>query len=291
MMDKYEVSIVLAAYNEELCIVDELKRTKDAMDKSVYSYEIIIVDDASTDQTPNLVKQFPDVKLIRNSVNKGSGGARKVGTLAAQGEIVVWSDVDMIYPNDEIPRLIAELKEKNYDQVVGARKAEKGTLKLLRTPAKWFVRQLAMFLSGQKIPDLNSGLRAFRKDVSLKYLHLIPRGFSCVSTLSLAFLCNGDTVGYIPIEYKPRVGKSKFHPIKDTYSYLLQVIRMIMYFNPLKIFLPIAFFLGLIGVGSTIRNIIKTGGVQQMDVIIIMAAVMVGIIGLLADLIVAQHKK
>ena len=289
-MNKLDASIVLAAYNEEACVAKELNIIKNTMDKSSYSYEIILVDDASADRTAEIARQFDWVRLIQHPVNMGSGGARKTGTLAAQGEIIVWSDVDMSYPNKDIPLLVDELKRKNYDQVVGARTSEKGTLKLLRTPAKWFIRRLACFLTDTYIPDLNSGLRAFKKDIALKYLHLLPKGFSCVTTITLAFLCNGYSVGYIPIDYHKRVGKSKFRAIKDTRQYLVQVIRMVMLFNPLKVFLPISLILLGLGTLSAILNVTKTGGIQQMDLILFLFAVMVGVIGLLADLIVIQHK-
>ena len=290
-MNKLDASIVLAAYNEEACVAKELNIIKNTMDKSSYSYEIILVDDASADRTAEIARQFDWVRLIQHPVNMGSGGARKTGTLAAQGEIIVWSDVDMSYPNKDIPLLVDELKRKNYDQVIGARTSEKGTLKLLRTPAKWFIRRLACFLTDTYIPDLNSGLRAFKKDIALKYLHLLPKGFSCVTTITLTFLCNGYSVGYIPIDYHKRVGKSKFHAIKDTRQYLVQVIRMIMLFNPLKVFLPISLILLGLGALSAILNVIKTGGIQQMDLILFLFAAMVGVIGLLADLIVTQHKQ
>ncbi|MFH1888986.1 MAG: glycosyltransferase family 2 protein [Candidatus Omnitrophota bacterium] len=290
-MSGCDVSIILAAYNEEACIADELNIIKQAMDNSSFTYEVIVVDDASTDRTAQIVKGFSWVKLIQNHRNRGAGGARKTGTLAAKGNIIVWSDVDMSYPNQEIPNLVKMLTEKGYDQVIGARKSEKGTLKLLRAPAKYIIRKLACFLSKTYIPDLNSGLRAFKREIVSKYLYLLPEGFSCVSTVTLAFLCNGYDVGYMPIDYRKRIGKSKFHPVRDTYAYFIQVIRMITYFSPLRVFLPISLFLFSVGIVSAVINIFSSGGLQQMDVIIILFAVMIGAIGLLADSIVIQHKK
>ena len=105
-------------------------------------------------------------------------------------------------------------------------------------PAKWFVRKLAERLTNADIPDLNSGLRAFRRPVALPYLKLLPPGFSCVTTITLAFLSNGHEVRYIPIDYAKRAGRSKFHFFSDAYRYVLQVLRMVMYFNPLKVLMP-----------------------------------------------------
>ena len=111
----------------------------------------------------------------------------------------------MTYPNDDIPLLVKELE--GADQVVGARTSEQGTHKLLRVPAKWFIRRLAQYLAKAKIPDLNSGFRAFRREVAVQYLHMLPAGFSCVTTMTMTFLANGYTVKYIPIEYKERAGE------------------------------------------------------------------------------------
>ena len=149
----------------------------------------------------------------------------------------MWTDVDMTYPNDEIPMLVKELD--GFDHVVGARRTEEGTNRFLRVPAKWFIRKLASYLTETDIKDLNSGLRAFRRDVAMQYVHHLPAGFSCVTTLTMSFLSNGYSVKYVPIDYFPRAGTSKFHWWRDTKRYLLQVVRMTLSYNPLKVFLPI----------------------------------------------------
>ncbi len=142
----------------------------------------------------------------------------------------MWTDVDMTYPNDEHPELVKELD--GYDHVVGARRTEEGTLKVLRVPAKWFIRKLASYLTETDIQDLNSGLRAFRRDVAMQYVHHLPAGFSCVTTLTMSFLGNGYSVKYVPIDYFPRAGRSKFHWWRDTKRYLLQVVRMVAVVQP-----------------------------------------------------------
>lgn len=286
-----QVSIVLPVYNEELSVVKELSTIKEAMENSGFSYEIIVVDDGSTDKTSQMAEKFEDVMLIRHPFNRGSGAARKTGTLKAKGEVVVWSDIDQSYPNDKIPELVKMLYETGHDQVVGARMKESGTRKTLRKPAKYLIQKLACFLSGSEIWDLNSGLRAFRREIGMKYLYLLPEGFSCVATMTLAFLCNGHTVGYMPIDYFPRIGKSKFHPIKDTYQYLLQVVRMTMYFAPLRIFMPLGLCLFFFSIAKSIIDLIFTHDLQESDIIIFLFSFLIIILGLLADLIVVQHKE
>ena len=151
-----DVTIILPVYNEVEHLVQEVDRVRAAMDASEYSYEIIVVDDGSSDGSGELAATIDDIRLIRFAQNRGSGSARKAGTSAARGRVTVWTDVDMSYPNDTIPQLVKELD--GYDQVVGARRTEEGTKKMLRVPTKWFIRRLASFLTRTKIPDLNSGL-------------------------------------------------------------------------------------------------------------------------------------
>jgi polyisoprenyl-phosphate glycosyltransferase len=280
-----DVSVVLAVYNEAGHVTKEIRRIRDALDASPYSYEIIVVDDASTDESGDELRQVGGIQLIQLLKNRGSGGARKAGTRAARGRVVVWTDADMTYPNDEIPRLVKELD--GWDQVVGARRTEAGTLKALRVPAKWFIRKLASYLIQQRIPDLNSGLRAFRRVVALQFLHLLPSGFSCVSTLTLAFLANGYSIKYIPIDYHPRAGRSKFHWWADTQRYVTQVIRMILSWNPLRIFMPIGLVLTGTAIGKLTYDLLtKDFRVGTNTLLVFFAAFQVISIGLVADLIV-----
>jgi glycosyltransferase involved in cell wall biosynthesis len=283
-----EISVVLPCYNEEDAIglvIDDVKRV---MDETEYEYELLVVDDASTDRTADIA-EAKGGRLIRRAVNGGSGAARKTGIRHARGDIIVMLDADGTYAAADIPRMLSYFPQ--YDQVNGARTSEQGTLKLLRTPAKWFIRQLARDLTGVNIPDLNTGLKAFKREIMKKYLWAIPDGFSCVSTMTLAFLCNGYAVKWIPIEYHPRIGRSKFHPLKDTYNYILTVIRIVMYFDPLRVFLPLSLLLLVFGIIKTFVDLLFIVHKMQLsDIVIIMTAILVGVVGLLADLIVAQGK-
>ncbi len=256
-----------------------------SLEASPYSFEIIVVDDGSSDGSQGVLREIPGIRLIELPLNRGSGYARKVGTRAAQGSVVVWSDVDMTYPNHEIAELVEAL-EDGFEQVVGARTSEQGSKKWARVPAKWFIRKLASYLVRTPIPDLNSGFRAFRRAVALPYLYLLPQGFSCVSTLTMAFLANGHPIRYVPIEYSPRAGESKFHWRQDTARYVLQVIRMIMTFNPLRVFLPLGASLLLLAVGKVGYDIFdKDFRISSNAIILTIVSFQVIAIGLLADLV------
>ncbi|HYI61175.1 MAG TPA: glycosyltransferase family 2 protein [Acidimicrobiales bacterium] len=282
--DTLDVSIVLPVFNEKGHLRTEIDRIRAAMDASGMSYEIIVVDDGSDDGSGEALREISDIRLIPFLTNRGSGSARKHGTRAARGRVVVWTDVDMTYPNDLIPELVREME--GHDQVVGARTSEQGTHKLFRVPAKLLIRKLASYLVQTPIPDLNSGMRAFRRDVALQYVSQLPPGFSCVTTITLTFLAHGYTVKYWPIEYSERAGRSKFHWWRDTRRYLLQVIRMTLSFNPLRVFLPLGLALTAIGGGKLVYDVATYDGrVAVNTVLTLFAAFQVFVVGMLADLV------
>lgn len=288
--DAVDVSVILPVYNEVDHLEQEVKRVRKSLDDSGLSYEIIVVDDGSTDGSGESARNIDGVRTVRFLTNRGSGSARKYGSMIARGEVVVWTDVDMTYPNDEIPRLVRELE--GYDQVVGARTTEEGTVKLLRKPAKWLIRRLAAYLAGTPIPDLNSGFRAFRREVGDQFLYLLPRGFSCVTTITMAFLSNGYSIKYIPIEYAARAGKSKFHWWKDTRRYLLQVVRMILMHEPLRFFGPLAAVVGTVGVGKLIYDLVVSDfRVAGNTLVLLGVAFALAGIGVIADLMVQLNKR
>ena len=284
-----DVSIVLAVHNEAGHLAAELDRICESMSASSYSWELIVVDDGSSDGSGDLVRGRARVRLITAQRNRGAGAARRVGTEAARGRIVVWSDADMSYPNHQIPELVDQLGTG--DHIVGARTSEQGTFKFLRVPAKWAIRRLASYLTRTKIPDLNSGLRAFRRDVALQYTHQLPDGFSCVTTLTMAFLMNGYSVKYVPISYESRAGRSKFHWLADTRRYVLQVIRMMLSYDPLRVVLPVATVLGLVFVAKLGFDLVDKDFRPAANTLLLgFATLQVLVVGLLADLVVRVNR-
>jgi glycosyltransferase involved in cell wall biosynthesis len=289
------VSIVLPCYNEEGHVIAEVARISAAMDSSGYEYELVAYDDASTDGTlarlQEAAPRFPHLRVVSFRRNGGAGTIRRIGTYQARGEIVVWTDADMTYPNDRIHELVRMLEQDpGVDQVVGARTSEEGTHKLLRVPAKWFIRKLAEVLTNAAIPDLNSGLRAFRREVALPYLRLLPPGFSCVTTITIAFLSNQHDVRYVEIDYAKRAGKSKFRLVRDAYRYILQVLRMVMYFNPLKVIMPLALTLLGLGVAKGVFDlVVHPLHIADDTVLIFITGLIIATLALLADLIVRSR--
>jgi glycosyltransferase involved in cell wall biosynthesis len=283
-----DVTILLPAWNEEAAVGPVIREVRAAMTQRRESYEILLVDDASQDGTAAAATAL-GARVVRRTQQGGSGAARKTGVREARGSIIVMMDTDGSYDAADIPKVLDRFPA--WDQVNGDRASEKGTLKALRVPAKWCIRQLACFLAGRHIPDLNTGLKAFKREPMLRYLWVVPDGFSCVTSMTLAFMTNGHAVCWVPINYRPRIGISKFHPIKDSARYLTTVVRMVTYFKPLRVFGPLGLLLLLGSVAKAAHDLLVIEkGLQESTIILSVAGLLVLLLGLLADLIVAQKK-
>lgn len=281
------ISIIIPAYNEEKSIGQVLDDIKKVIKKQNYKAEIIVVDDGSADATAKIAESR-GVKVVKHSVNLGVGAARTTGISQAEGDIIVMTDADGTYPAESIPTLVQEME--NADMVIGARMQEKGTYKFLRTFTKSIIKRIASYLTRAKIPDLNSGLRAVKRDIVLKYKKYLPTTHSWVSTITIIMLYHRYRVIFIPIKYFKRVGHSTFHPLRDTYNYMSLVIRSIMYFDPLRFFLPFSLILLFISIIKSIIDFIIIHTLQESDIILFSLAILIFVLGLLADLIVVVNK-
>ena len=276
---KKQVSIIIPAYNEELRIGSVLDNLLNIIKLWDVEYEIIVVDDSSNDKTAEILKKY-DIKSIRHEQNKGYGASLKTGIHFAQYDIIVIADADGTYPMNKIPELVNFIDE--YDMVVGARKYIK--LPLMTRPAKWILNKYANYLVKYKIPDLNSGLRVFKKDVYSKFKGLLPNGFSFTTTITLALLSSDYLVKYVPIDYFKRAGKSKIKPIRDTINFFSLITRTSLYFNPLRVFAPIAFLLLVLGTVSFVNDIYMRD-ITDKTVMLFLWGMQFGIMGFLADMI------
>ena len=282
------VSVVIPVYNEQDGIGPTLNAVKATLETLTLPSEIIVVDDGSTDETPERVAAYEHAKLVRHAENRGVGAARNSGIMCAAYQAIVMIDGDATYPADEIPLLVDGLS--HYHMVVGARTGRQVVKNILRAIPKWFIRKLACYISGSRIPDLNSGLRAFRKSSAVRFFNILPKGHSWVSTITLAMLSNGLAVKFVPVDYHRRIGRSTFHPLVDTYNYLFLVVRTIMYFDPLKVFLPTGAFLFFAGAVKLVHGYVVWQDIRDSDIILIVVSLFIVFQGLLADLIVAQTK-
>ena len=279
------ISVVIPVHNEEKAIgavLDELIAVLEGQ-----TYEIIVVDDGSTDNTTEVVQEKDFVKFIQHPQNIGYGAAIKTGIKNATNDLILIIDGDGSYPVNAIPELLKEADQ--YDMVVGARTGKEVKIQLYRKPAKWFLSKLANYLSETKITDLNSGMRTFRKEDAIKFFNILPSNFSFTTTLTLAYLSSDYNVKYVSIDYHERTGKSKIKPFRDGFNFIMLIVRTITYFNPMKVFLPISIVLFVFGFVILLYDGIVHRNVADLPVMLILAAFQIGFLGLLADLIVRKR--
>lgn len=279
-----KLSVVIPAHDEQQVIATTLNELRVVLDNAGNPYEIIVVDDGSTDSTANIVQAQKDIRLIQHSIRRGYGTALKTGISKASGDLILIIDADGTYQAADIPRLLEHFD--GYDMVVGSRNCKSAKIPLSRKPAKWFLAKLANYLVREKIPDLNSGMRVFRKSDIKVFWNILASGFSFTTTSTLAYFCNDMLVKYVPVNYHKRKGKSKIRPIADGLNFILLILRVITYFSPLRVFLPIAFVLLLLAVLALIFSLTMLDRVLDATIVaLFVSGIQVGVLGLLADAI------
>jgi glycosyltransferase involved in cell wall biosynthesis len=282
-----ELSVIIPAYNEKDSIVSTYEELKQVLSSISINYEIIFVDDGSTDGTGDTIRDLSGAKLINHCVNRGYGAALKTGIKDAHGHYILITDADGTYPNLEIPRLLAY--KDDFDMVVGARTGKNVKIQLYRKPAKKLLTMMANFLSGTNIPDLNSGMRIFKKRDVIKFFKIIPDGFSFTTTITLAYYSSGLSIKYLPINYHARTGRSKIKPVRDGFNFILLILRSVVYFNPLKVFLPASALLFISSAVVALYSIIFLDRLlNTTTTILFISSIQIAIFGLLADLIVRR---
>jgi len=208
--------------------------------------DIIVVDDASTDDTGNIARAH-GAAVVRHEVNSGAGTSVKDGIRAAQTDIVIMLDADGTYPTAAIPDVIAKLQE-GFHMVVGARRGPEYNGQLPKRFARFVFGLLAQFATGKHVPDVNSGMRAFRKSEITPYFPSICNSFSFPTTLTLIYFLTGKRVAYIPIPYAKRIGQSKVRIVRDSLRTLGYMAGVMMRFSPFRLVLLIVFFVFIIGI-------------------------------------------
>jgi len=278
----FSVSAIIPAYNEEAGIAQVLDGLAGALGRAGMPFEIIVVDDGSSDRTAAIAAMH-GASVVTHRVNRGYGAALKSGIRKASSPYILIIDADGTYPSDAVVRIL-KLAPEN-DMVVGARTGRSVHIPLVRRPAKWFLTRLATYLSDTKIPDLNSGLRVFRRDQALRYFSILPAGFSFTTTITLALLCNGGLVEFVPIDYSKRKGRSKIRPIRDTLNFLVLILRAILYFNPMRIFFPSSLVILMGFTGSLAWDVLVREDLTEKTLILLFAGLQILAIGVLADVI------
>ena len=277
------LSIIIPVFNEAKCITQTLSKISDILEKSNFEYEIIVVDDGSTDNTRQNIPDTKHTRVISHESNLGYGAAIKTGLTKALYERVCITDADGTYPLDKIPKLNALMED--YDMVVGSRTGTYVEYSWLRKIPKFFLRYYVQFITDKKVPDINSGLRIFNRVKAMKFFKLYPSGFSFTTTITIAFITNGFNVFFDPISYKKRIGESKIKPIRDTLRFFQLITRLGMYFAPLKVLSPFIFVLGFSFLASLGYDIFFLEDITDKSVLLLLFTLNTIFFALVADMI------
>lgn len=280
------ISIVIPVYNEEESISKTIKEVKSAISKNKHKIDIIVVNDGSTDKTKSILKKIKGITLIENPMNNGYGASLKSAIRKSKSNYIFIIDADDTYSAADIPVILGKLQDN--DMVVGARIGKYVTIPFFRKPAKWFLKHFAQYLTKTKIPDLNSGLRIFKREIAMKYINLFPDGFSFTTTLTMLCLTNSYKVEYVPINYYGRKGKSSINPIKDFISFTNLIFRLTIFFKPLNVFIPISLIIFTAGILKLIKDLMLTNAFGLGGGMAVLAAIQIAFLGILADLIIKR---
>lgn len=285
---KTNLSVIIPAYNEEQIIEQTIQDLKKELNRLDLNYEIIVVNDASTDKTKEISEKIEGIKLINHPYNKGYGAALKSGIEKATFDNLLFFDADGQHKTEYIPEMIKHID--NFDMITGARKGYKGPF--IRQPGKRLLLWLANYLSQQKIPDLNCGLRIVKKEPILRFTHLLCDGLSFSTTTILLFLTEGLSVKYVPITInKRRGGKSTVKP-KHALDTLIVILRTILLSSPLRVFLPISFLLFAGALISGIYDIFfRPFNITDTTILLLISSLLIFFFGLIADQISALRKE
>ncbi|MDD5431435.1 MAG: glycosyltransferase family 2 protein [Candidatus Omnitrophica bacterium] len=248
VISNVDFSIIVPLYNEEEGVSATVNSLIDLRSKHSLKCEIILVNDGSTDKTSEIIKEFatvPNFKILRNTVNLGYGYSLKRGILIAESDIICIIDADGSYPIESIPELIFNMKD--YDMVVGARQGEHYWGSIFKNPSRKLFLAMIHYITGVKVPDGNSGLRAFRKSKIMEFINLIGNKFSFTTSLTLASHYSNLAIKYIPVEYYKRKGKTKIRHIRDSIGAIQLMLQVSVYFDPFKVVFPITVLFGSIG--------------------------------------------
>lgn len=279
------LSVIIPCYNE----VDAIEDTVRALDALLIAnfdgneFEILVVDDGSTDGSGPIITavaaELPRVRLLRHEHNMGYGASLKTGVRKARGRRIAITDADGTYPHNRLPELI----RTEGDMVVGARVGPGVIYSKLRKVPKIFLRRYAQWVTGCEIPDINSGMRVFDRDLALRHLHILPSGFSFTTTITMAAMMEDNDVRYVPISYAPRIGSSKIAPIKDTLRFVSLIVRTGMYFAPLRILSPLIQTAWLLLMGSAMYDVLHHN-FTDLTVSLLTIALNLSVLALVADM-------
>jgi len=278
------VSVIIPAFNEGDGVGKVVRQVIDVLHGAGIECEVVVVDDGSTDGTAEAGKRA-GAQVFSHGSNRGYGAALKTGILAAQHELIAITDADGTYPVARLPELVEIARTA--DMVVGARTGEKVHIPLVRKPAKWALNQLANYVTRTSIPDLNSGMRVFWRSAALQYFNILPNQFSFTTTITISMLCDRYAVKFVPIDYHKRTGRSKIVPW-DAGTFLVLILRIAVFFKPLRVFLPVAFLFLAFGLAKGAFDLAHDHFISASATFAMLSFIQIFLVGLVADSVASR---
>lgn len=276
------ISVIMPAYNEGDLIGGVVRDTRSVLEKIDKTYEVIVIDDGSSDNTA-LTAQQAGAIVIRHPYNIGNGAAIKTGIRNARGDILVTLDGDGQHDPNDIPKLLENLGP--YDMVVGSRNSDSDT-DAHRDLANMVFNSLASYVAGRKIEDLTSGFRAVKTHIARQFVYLLPNTFSYPSTITLSVVRAGYSLRYEPIRFARRAGraKSKISPLRDGLRFLMIILKIAVFYAPLKIFVPLSAIIFVLGVAyGLMRIFLLNAPYGQTSALLLSTAVLTFMVGLVSE--------
>jgi len=283
-------SIIIPCFNESGAIEATVQEILSTLKPDrIATTEVVVVNDGSTDGSMEILDQLSDelrehpFRVIHHSRNLGYGAALKTGIRRSNSEIICITDADGTYPNQRIPELLSLAEQ--HDMVVGARTGDDVDYSKIRSIPKMILVPWVSFLCGTTVPDMNSGLRFFRRDVAMNFLNLLPDGFSFTTTITICLLRNRYDVLFTPISYTKRIGKSHIKPIRDTIRFTQLIARTGMYFAPMRLLSPAVVLFGLLFIVSGLHDVIVLKDITDKTILLAFSTINFSMFALLADMI------
>lgn len=271
-----KISIIVPVYNEE----KSMKELLDMLIKFFPDDEILVIDDGSTDDTAKIAFSMGAI-VISHPYNLGNGAAIKSGIRKASGDVLVFMDGDGQHNPEDIAKMVSYFPK--YDMVVGAREKE-GQANIFRWIGNIFYNRLASYVAKFTVKDLTSGFRAVKRDIARNLIYMLPNSYSYPTTLTLAVLRSGLSVKYVPIKISRRKqGKSNIRIFQDGVRFLMIIIKICTLFSPMRVFLPMSFFLCLLGLLRYVYTFFVLGTFTNMSALLLIASIIIFMMGLVSE--------
>ena len=275
-MNKTDISIIIPAYNESGAIGDVVK-----MIKTLYSEsEVIVVNDGSRDNTAEEAKDAGAI-VYSHPYNIGNGAAIKSGIRIASGEILVFMDGDGQHNPEDIGSMLRFFPE--YDMVVGARPRGK-QVSMFRGAGNRILNWLASYVARFRVQDLTSGFRAVKAEIASNLLYLLPNTYSYPTTITLGVLRSGRSLKYVPINInKRKKGSSNISIFRDGVRFFMIITKICALYSPFRIFLPISFFIFLVGLSYYMYTYFTSARFTNMSALLFTTSILVFLMGLISE--------